>query len=87
MGQGVLTVWIGIKIVPRKEVLDVQGRAIAEALLSKKYPVQSCTYGKFLKLKLNIDDPDEALKIVREMVESLLCNSLVESYDVEILSK
>ena len=79
--------WIGIKIVPRKEVLDVQGRAIAETLLSKKYPVQSCIYGKFLKLKLNIDDPDKALKMAREMAESLLCNSLVESYEVEILSK
>ena len=87
MEQGALTVWIGIKIVPRKEVLDVQGRAIAKTLLNKKYPVQSCIYGKFLKLKLSTNDPDEALKIAREMTESLLCNSLVESYDVEILSK
>ena len=78
---------IGIKIIPKKEVLDVQGRAIAETLLSKKYPVKSCVYGKFLKLNLNIDDPQEALKIAREMAQSILCNSLVESYDLEILSE
>lgn len=78
---------IGIRILPRKEVLDVQGRAIAETLLRKKYPVKSCIYGKLLKLNLDVDEPQEALKIAREMAESILCNSLVESYDLEILSK
>jgi len=78
---------IGIRILPGKEVLDVQGRAIAEALLKKKYPVKSCTYGKFLKLSLDVDEPREALKVAREMAQSILCNSLVESYDLEILSE
>ncbi len=78
---------IGIKIIPKKEVLDVQGRAIAETLLNKKYPIQSCVYGKFLKLTLKVDDSKKALKIAREMAESVLCNPLVESYELEILSE
>ena len=78
---------VGIKIIPKKEVLDVQGRALADTLLNKKYPVQFCVYGKFLKLNLKIDDSEKALKIAHEIAESILCNSLVESYELEILSE
>ena len=78
---------VGIKIIPKKEVLDVQGRAIADILSKKKYPVQSCSYGKFLKLNLNTDDSKKALQLAHEMAQSILCHSLVESYELEILSE
>ena len=77
---------VGVKILPKKEVLDVQGRAIAETLKRRKYLIEECQYGKFIKLKINTANKEEALNKAREMAESVLCNSLVESYDLEILS-
>ena len=73
--------------MPKKEVLDVQGRAILKVLLNKKYPVKFCSYGKYLKLKLNTKDPKKARLTAEKMAKNLLCNSLVESYDIEVLSE
>lgn len=77
---------VGVKILPKKEVLDVQGRAIAETLKRRKHLIEECQYGKFIKLKINTANKEEALNKAREMAESVLCNSLVESYELEILS-
>jgi len=76
---------IGVKILPKKEVLDVQGRAIAEVLKNKSKAIEDCLCGKFIVLKVNTSDPKEALKIAETLAQSVLCNDLVESYTVEVL--
>ncbi len=72
--------------MPKKDVLDVQGRAIATNLQQQGYAVEDCQYGKFLKLKIQAQNKEEALKKVHKMVDLVLCNSLVEQYEVDILS-
>ena len=79
-------VTVGVKILPKKEVLDVQGRAIAETLKRQGNLIEECQYGKYIKLTINTSDKTEALKKAKEMAESVLCNSLVEHYDLEVLS-
>ena len=78
---------VGIKILLKEEVLDVQGRAIAETLKRRGYSIEDCRYGKFLELKVSADNKEEVLKQAKEMAESVLCNSLVENYELEILSE
>ena len=78
-------VTIGVRILPRTEVLDVQGRAIAETLKRRGHSIEECHYGKYIRLEINEENKEEALKKATEMAESVLCNSLVESYELEVL--
>ena len=76
---------LGIKILPKKELLDVQGRAIADTLKNQGQPVEACQYGKFVRLTIQTDNQELALSQAKEIAESVLCNSLVETYEIEIL--
>ncbi|MDE0118905.1 MAG: phosphoribosylformylglycinamidine synthase subunit PurS [Bdellovibrionales bacterium] len=78
---------IGVKILLKEEVLDVQGRAIAETLKRRDYSIEDCRYGKFLELKVSGNNKEEILEQAKKMAESVLCNSLVESYELEVLSE
>ncbi len=78
---------VGVKILLRKEVLDVQGRAVAKTLKLKGHPAQDCLCGKFIKLTISAGSRQSALKKAREMAESVLCNLLVEEYELEVLSE
>ena len=78
-------VLVGVKILPRLEVLDVQGRAIAETLNRRGHVVEACHYGKFIQLQFNVKSEEEALESARRMVEDILCNFQVETYELEIL--
>lgn len=76
---------IEVKILPKKEVLDVQGRAILDTVKQQYYLVEDCNYGKCIRLKIKSDNQEESLKQAKEITESLLCNSLIEDYEVKIL--
>ena len=78
---------VGLKILPKKEVLDVQGRAVANTLKLKGHPAQDCRCGKFIQLTISANSQKLALEKAREMAESVLCNLLVEEYELEILSE
>ena len=78
-------VTIGVRILPRTDVLDVQGRAIAETLKRRGHSIEECHYGKYIRLEINGENKEEALKKATEMAESVLCNSLVENYELEVL--
>ena len=78
---------VGIKILLKEEVLDVQGRAITETLKRRGHSVEDCRYGKFLQLKVRAGSKEEVLKQAKVMAESILCNSLVENYELEVLSE
>ena len=77
---------VGIKILPKVETLDVQGRAIADTLNRQGYSIENCRFGKFIKVEVKAKNEDEALNKVRKMAEDILCHSLVENYEVELLS-
>ena len=77
---------VGIKIFLKKQVLDVQGRSLAQTLFHQGYAIKDCNYGKFIKLQINTDNKEEALEQSQKMAKNVLCNTLVETFELEILS-
>jgi phosphoribosylformylglycinamidine synthase len=67
-------------------VLDVQGKAVANALTSLGFSgVQEARVGKVIELELaHLTDREEARLQVTDMCEKLLANTVIESYSVEI---
>lgn len=67
-------------------VLDVQGKAVAGALKELGFAgVEDARVGKRIEILLDGNlDPDTAEAEVREMCETLLANTVIESYRVEI---
>ena len=49
---------IGVKVLPKNEVLDVQGRAVENTLKAHQWEVNQCRVGKYIQL--DIPENDEA---------------------------
>ena len=76
---------IGVKVMPRKEVLDSQGRAVEHTLRQSGRAVVGCQVGRYVVLDLPESDAQKALVEAREMAESVLHNPLIESFELEVL--
>ena len=76
---------VGVKILMKKQVLDVQGRVIARALKSRGHPVTGLNYGRFVQIDIPTTHREEALQKAHQMTKDMLYNPLVETYDLEIL--
>jgi phosphoribosylformylglycinamidine synthase PurS subunit len=74
---------ISVKVLPRKEVLDSQGRTVQNSLAENGFNVSSCTVGKYIVLDVDAKDFNEAKKKVDQMAEFVLFNPLIETYEVE----
>ena len=73
---------IGVKIMPKKEVLDTQGRAVELTLRQNGMSISACQVGKFVIVDLPTDDEVLALSQAKEMAEFVLCNALIETFEV-----
>lgn len=78
---------VGVKILPRLEVLDTQGRTVAASLQQNGKELKECRIGKYIELDLNTQIKEEALKQAQEITEFVLYNPLIESYEIEILGE
>lgn len=75
-----------LKILPKPEVLDTQGRAVQSAMQSQGHQLQACQVGKYLVLDIDAPSSKEGEAMARNMAEkSGLCNLLIENYEVEPL--
>lgn len=77
---------VGVKIMPRKEVLDSQGRTILDTLKNHDYKLENCRVGKFIELEFEEEQDSVALKKAEKITEFILHNDLVESYELTLLS-
>lgn len=74
-----------VTVMLKDGVLDPQGDAIRRALASLGFAgVESVRQGKVIELDLKATDRDAARAEVARMCESLLANTVIESYRVEI---
>ena len=74
-----------IYITLKKDVLDPQGSVIANSLKSLGFNnVEDVRQGKFIEIKLNSKDKDDAQKQLSEMCEKLLANLVIEDYKIEL---
>ncbi len=78
---------IGVKILPKNEVLDTQGRAVEGTLKSHNRPVQQCRVGKYIQLEIGESDEAKALAKAKEITEFVLYNPLIETFELEVVRK
>ena len=74
-----------IHITLKKDVLDPQGKVIANSLSNLGFEgIQSVRQGKYIEIMLDGDDKISATTKLNEMCEKLLANLVIEDYSVEI---
>ena len=76
---------IGVRVMPKLEVLDSQGRAVEQTLKHHGKMVGQCRVGKFIELDIDEDNKDKAIAKAHEIAEFVLYNPLTENYEVEVL--
>jgi phosphoribosylformylglycinamidine synthase PurS subunit len=74
-----------VVVRPKPGILDPQGEAVCSALGHLGFEVQDARVGKVIDLEVEAADAAAARAQVEQMCEQLLANSLIESYEVEIL--
>ena len=75
-----------VTVMLKDGVLDPQGEAVKHALNSLKYnTVESVRQGKVIEIVLNETSEETAHKSIQEMCEKLLANTVIESYEIEII--
>ena len=74
-----------IHITLKKDVLDPQGKVIANSLSNLGFEgIQSVRQGKYIEIMLDGEDKNSATAKLNEMCEKLLANLVIEDYSVEI---
>ena len=75
-----------VTVMLKEGVLDPQGEAVKHALNSLKYnKVKSVRQGKVIEIDLDEISEERANKSILEMCEKLLANTVIESYEIEIM--
>jgi len=78
---------VEVRVYPKEGVLDPQGRAIAAALGRLGHGgVQDVRAGKVFFLEVDGNDPKKAESEARKMAEELLANTVIEGYDVRVVT-
>ena len=74
---------IGVKVMPRKEVLDTQGRAVENTLRQSGQSVSACRVGRYVILEFADGDQAQAMTKAKEIAENVLHNPLIENFELE----
>ena len=74
-----------VKILPRTEVLDSQGRAVEQTMQRLGHDLKACRVGKYLVLDIEARDMAEGEKKAKAMAENGLYNPLIETFELEAL--
>lgn len=78
---------VALHIVPRRGLLDPQGKAVADALHTLGFKsVQDVHVGRHVILELNARSASDAEKEVRAMCERLLANPVTEDFEIAAVS-
>jgi phosphoribosylformylglycinamidine synthase len=76
---------IGVRVLPKPEVLDSQGRAVEKTLIQHRYNVGAVRVGKFIVLDIPEQAKETALVKAKEIAEFVLHNPLTETFELEVL--
>ena len=75
-----------VNVYLKEGVLDPQGKAVHHALDSLGFEgVKDVRVGKQIVLELEADSVEAAKEEVEQMSETLLANTVIEDYDIEII--
>ena len=74
-----------VKIMPLKDLLDPQGKAVLGGLqLLGIKSVSDIRVGKHIRLEIEATDKQSALDITTEAAKKLLANPVMEVYEISI---
>ena len=74
---------VAVHIVPRRGVLDPQGKAVADALHSLGFEgVRDVRVGRHIVIDADAAEPGAAEAAVREMCARLLANPVTEDFEI-----
>jgi phosphoribosylformylglycinamidine synthase len=78
---------VAVHIVPRRGILDPQGKAVADALHTLGFSgVKDCHVGRHIVLDIDAADAKAADASVREMCRKLLANPVTEDFEIASVS-
>jgi phosphoribosylformylglycinamidine synthase PurS subunit len=79
------TYTVQIKVMPLKELLDPQGKAIAGGLQNLGLSnIEDVRVGKNITLQINADSESQAKQIAEEASKKLLANPVMEYFEVSV---
>ena len=74
-----------IKVMPLKELLDPQGKAVLGGLSNLGIKsINDVRIGKHIHLQIEAGSKDEALAIAEDAAQKLLANPVMEEYTIQI---
>lgn len=75
---------VALKILPRPEVLDSQGRACEQSLARENFASVQVRVGKYIELEFELGE-QEALNEAEKMAKWGLYNPLIETFQLEVV--
>ncbi len=78
-----MTYQVMVHVVPRKGILDPQGKAVSDALHTLGFSsVSDVRVGRHIVLQVNAENEQAASESVRAMCDKLLANPVTEDYSI-----
>ena len=75
---------VEIRVVPRRGILDPQGKAVTDALHALGFSsVDDVRVGRHIVVETRAESADAAGRTAREMCEKLLANPVTEDFEIE----
>lgn len=80
-----MTYTVQIKVMPLKDLLDPQGKAVLGGLQNLGLTgVGDVRIGKNITLQVNADSPEKAREVAEEASRKLLSNPVMEYFEVSV---
>lgn len=73
-----------IKVMPLKNLLDPQGKAVMGGLKNLGIVVNDVRIGKHIDLSIDAESEDRAREKAEEAAKKLLANQVMEQYEITI---
>ncbi len=75
-----------VKVMPLKELLDPQGKAVSDGLKNLGLKnINDVRIGKHINLHIEAATKQEAFTIAEEAAKKLLANQVMEEYSIQII--
>ncbi|MBS1918515.1 MAG: phosphoribosylformylglycinamidine synthase subunit PurS [Bacteroidetes bacterium] len=77
--------FVQVKVMPLKELLDPQGKAVMSGLQSLGLnTINDVRIGKNITLQIEADSADQAKKLAEEASQKLLANPVMEYFEISV---
>ncbi len=75
-----------IDVMPKKEILDPQGKAVTGSMKNLGLPeIDNIRIGKHISLEIEADNEETAQQKIDQACKSLLANLIMESYSFNLV--